>query len=74
MEVKLKPELAAKLSRLAAEQGRESEALVIEAVEKLIDYDEWFASQVREGISAAGQNELIDHAEIKKLIDRRYPG
>ena len=37
MEVRLTPDLQAKLTRLAAEQGRDSEALVLEAVERLVD-------------------------------------
>ena len=41
MEVRLNPELQAKLTRLATEQGRDSEALVVEAVERMVNYDEW---------------------------------
>jgi predicted transcriptional regulator len=43
MEVKLSPELQAKLDSMAAQQGRDSAALVHEAVERLIDYDDWFS-------------------------------
>jgi predicted transcriptional regulator len=74
MEVKLKPELEAKLARLAAQQGRDREALVVEAVERMVSYDEWFAGEVENGVAAADRGELIDHADIKNLIDRRYPG
>ena len=72
MEIKLKPELEAKLTRLAARQGRDREALVVEAVERIVNYDEWFAGEVEKGIAAADRGELVDHADIKKLIDRRY--
>lgn len=74
MEVKLSPELEAKLARLATAQGRDSEALVVEAVERMIDYDEWFDREVDRGISAADRGEFVEHADVKKLIDRRYPG
>lgn len=40
MEVPLNPDLQAKLSRLAAQQGRATEALVVEAVERMLNYDE----------------------------------
>jgi predicted transcriptional regulator len=73
MEVRLKPELQEKLTRLATEQGRDSEALVVEAVERLVNYDEWFLQEVEKGIAAAGRGELVDHEDVKKLIDRRYP-
>jgi predicted transcriptional regulator len=74
MEVSLTPELEAKLSRLAAEQGRAREALVIEAVERMVNYDAWFLRELELGIEAANRGELVDHADVAKLIDRRYPG
>ena len=40
MEVNLTPDLETKLSRLAAEQGRDKQALVQEAIERFVDYDE----------------------------------
>ena len=42
MDLRLHPDLQDKLSRMAAQQGRAAEALVKEAVERLVDYDEWF--------------------------------
>jgi predicted transcriptional regulator len=66
--------LQAKLSRLAAEQGRATESLVVEAVERMVNYDEWFLREVDKGLVAAERGELVDHKEIGKLIDERYPG
>ena len=40
MEIKLSPELQAKLDRIASQQGRDVKSLVHEAVERLADYDE----------------------------------
>lgn len=74
MEVRLKPDLQAKLTRLATEQVRDSESLVVEAVERMVNYDEWFLQEVEKGIAAADRGEFVDHEEVKKLIDRRYPG
>ena len=74
MEVPLNPDLQAKLSRLAAQQGRATESLVVEAVERMVSYDEWFVRQVQHGISAADRGEFRDHDEVRKLIDERYPG
>ena len=73
MEVELTPDLEAKLTRLAVEQGREKRALVREAVERFVHYDEWFVQEVEKGLAAADRGELIEHEEIRKLIDRRYP-
>ncbi len=46
MNIPLSPDLEAKLARLAAEQGRAADALVIEPVERLVSYDEWFLKEV----------------------------
>ena len=74
MEVDFAPDLEAKLSHLAAEQGRDTKELVREAVERFVNYDEWFIREVEKGLAAADRGEFIDHEEIGKLIDRRYPG
>ena len=74
MEVLLKPELASKLSRIAEDQGRSTEALVEEAVERLVDYDDWFLREVQKGLDAADRGELLEHEDVRALIDRRYPG
>ncbi len=74
MEVRLNPDLQAKLAQLASQQGRDTEELVVDAVERMVNYDQWFMCEVEKGISAADQGELVDHDEVQKLIDRRYPG
>jgi predicted transcriptional regulator len=74
MEVTLTPDLEAKLTRLAKEQGRNVEALVLEAVERMVDYDEWFIGEVEKGLAAADRDEFIEHEDIGKLINSRYPG
>jgi predicted transcriptional regulator len=74
MEVRLKPDLEAKLTRLASQQGRNSEALVVEAVERMVNYDEWFLQEVEKGLAAADRGEFVEHEDVRKLIDRRYPG
>jgi predicted transcriptional regulator len=74
MEVDLTPDLEAKLSRFATEQGRDTRALVREAVERFLNYEDWFAREVENGLAAADRGELIEHAQIGKLIDERYRG
>ena len=74
MDIPLSPDLQSKLSRLAAQQGRPTEALVVEAVERMVNYDEWFLHEVEKGLAAADRGELRDHDEIRKVINERYPG
>ena len=74
MEVNLTPELRAKLQGLAAEHGRDTQALAQEAIERFVDCDEWFLREVGEGLAAADRGEFIEDEDVRKLIDTRYPG
>jgi len=74
MEIHLTPHLQEKLERLAADRGRDAETLVREAIERLVKYDDRFVREVEKGLAAADRNEFIEHDELGKVIDRRYPG
>jgi predicted transcriptional regulator len=74
LSVDLSEDLHAKLSRLAAEEGRDAEALAREAIERLVDHEEWFLREVDTGLAAADRGDFIEHDAIRKLIDSRYPG
>jgi predicted transcriptional regulator len=74
MEIQLNPAQQERLSRMAAQQGRDPQSLVREAVEQLIEYDDWFIREVEKGLAAAGRGEFVEHDAVRKLIDRRYPG
>jgi predicted transcriptional regulator len=68
MEVSFTSDLQAKLARLAAQQGRDSNSLVVEAVERMVDYDEWFLREVEKGLAAADRDEFVEHEEIRKRL------
>jgi predicted transcriptional regulator len=72
MEVRFSPELEQKINRVAVQQGRDSESLVREAVERFMEYDEWFLREVEKGIAAADRGEFIEHHEVGRLIESRY--
>ncbi len=67
MEVQFTSDQQAQLVRLAVAQGRETEALVQEAVERLLSHNEWSVREVEKGI-AAGRGEFVDHDEVLKSI------
>jgi predicted transcriptional regulator len=69
MQVNLAPELEGKLTRLAAEQGRDVDHLVSDAVERLVDYDTWFMKAIEEGERSADQGELIPHEDVVRRIE-----
>jgi predicted transcriptional regulator len=70
MEVKLSPELQAKLDNMAAQQGRDSASLVHEAVERLIGYDEWFVRQVEAGLAQIERGEVLEHGEVAARMEK----
>jgi predicted transcriptional regulator len=47
---------------------------VVEAVERMVGYDQWFLRKVEKELAETEHGELIDHDEIRKRIDGRYPG
>ena len=59
MEVRLRSDWKEKLGPLAGQQSRKSEALVIVAVERLVNYDDCFIREVERGLAAADHGELI---------------
>jgi predicted transcriptional regulator len=38
------------------------------------NHDEWFIREVEKGLAAADSDEFIDHADVGKMINNRYPG
>jgi predicted transcriptional regulator len=75
MEVHIHPDVQAKLTRLAAERGRDPEALAREAIERFVDYDEWFLGEVEKGLAQIDRGEVLTHeavgARIEKLLTEK---
>lgn len=71
MVVRLSPELQAKLDRLAAQQGRDTESLVHETLERLVDYDEWFIREVEKGLAQVERGEVLEHEEVGARIEKQ---
>jgi predicted transcriptional regulator len=74
MEVHFDSDLQTKLARLATQRGRDPQTLVQEAVERLVDHEDWFLQEVDKGLAAADRGEFIEHDAVRKLINGRYPG
>jgi len=70
MEVSFPSELQAKLARLAAQQGRDSNSLVVEAVERLVDSEEWFVAEVEKGLAQMEQGRTLSHEEVGARLDK----
>jgi len=70
MEVHLAPDLQAKLLRVAAERGRDAETLAKEAIERFVNYDEWFLSEVERGLSQIERGEVLTHEEVGARLEK----
>lgn len=64
MELHLSPDLETKLSRLAAQQGRDSSSLAIEAIERMVEYDQWFLAEVDRGLRQIEDGKTLSHEEV----------
>jgi len=77
MDIDLNPDLQAKLARLAAQRGRDPETLAREAIERFVDYDEWFIEEVEKGLAQIERGEVLTHEEVgarlNKLLSEKQP-
>ena len=77
MDIHLNPDVQAKLARLAAQRGRDAETLAREAIERFVDYDEWFIEEVEKGLAQIERGEVLTHEEVgarlNKLLSEKQP-
>jgi predicted transcriptional regulator len=74
MEVTLSPEQQAKLARLAQERGTDAQALAREAIERLLDYDDWFVREVEKGLSQIESGQTLTHEEVSARLSKYLTG
>ena len=70
MEVRLNPDVQAKLVRIATEQGRNAEVLAQEAIEHFVDHDEWFIREVEKGLAEIDRGEVLTHEEVGARLEK----
>lgn len=71
MEIKLPMELEGKLDRMAEEQGRDRGSLVVEALERLVEHEAWFAAEVEKGLAELEQGRMLSHEELGARLEER---
>ena len=74
MDLHVPPELEAKLTRLAAESGRNVDQVALDLLTSSVDHDEWFRLEVERGRTSAREGRLLDHDAVASRINRRYRG
>ena len=70
MEVPLSLDVQSKLARLATERGRDAEALAREAIERFVDYDDWFANEEEKGLAQIARGEVLTHEEVGTRLEK----
>jgi predicted transcriptional regulator len=71
MELHLSPDLESKLALAADRRGVSLEILVREALERAVDYDDWFLREVEAGLSEVDAGEVLTHDEVKARLARK---
>jgi predicted transcriptional regulator len=72
MEVNLKPDLQAKLARIAAENNTGAEEYTRQLIEQYLDHDAWFREKVKGGLGQLDRDEFVTHDEIGTRIDQMF--
>jgi predicted transcriptional regulator len=70
MDVALSPDLQAKLARIGSERGTDAQALVVEAIEQMVGYDDWFVREVEEGFAQVHCGETLTHEEVGARLEK----
>jgi predicted transcriptional regulator len=64
--VRIDSRMLKRLDGLARKRNRSRTSVLAEAVERYLEYEEWFASEVRKGLKEAERGELVDHEVVVK--------
>lgn len=76
MKVHLPPDLESKLARAADRRGVPAETLAREAIERAVDYDDWFIREVDKGLDQIERGQVLTHEAVgtrleQKLVDHQ---
>jgi len=72
MEVNLSPDKDAKLRQFATRTGKDAAQVVVEAVDRMLEYDEPFLAAVEEGRASAHRGDLLEHDEVVERIEQMF--
>jgi predicted transcriptional regulator len=72
MQMRLTPELEARLVEFAARDGRTPDQLVEEALERFFAADVDFVEAVMKGLASLDRGEFVSHEAVGKRIDRLF--
>jgi predicted transcriptional regulator len=71
MDVNLPPDLEGKLTLAAGRRGVSPETLIREAIERAVDYDDWFIREVEKGLAQVDAGQVLTHDDVGSRLDRK---
>lgn len=71
MELHLPRELEGKLAVAASRRGVSVEALAREALERAVDYDDWFIREVEKGLAQIDAGQVLTHEAVGARLDKK---
>jgi len=71
MELNVPPDLETRLARAADRRGIAAEALALEAIERAVEYDDWFLREVEKGLAQIERGEVLTHEDVGARLEKR---
>lgn len=71
MDLNVPPDLQTKLALAADRRGLPPEVLVLEAIERAVEYDDWFLREVEKGLAQVERGEVLTHEDVGARLERR---
>ena len=71
MKVSLSPDLEGKLARAAGRGGISAELLIREAIERAVDYDDWFIREVEKGLAQIDAGQVLTHGSVGVRLEQQ---
>jgi len=71
MEVHVSPDLEGKLTRAADRRGVSPEVLIREAIERAVDYDDWFIREVERGLAQVDTGQVLTHDAVGSRLEQK---
>ena len=60
-----------RLDGLARARSRSRTWMIREAVDRYLDYEEWFVRQVKEGLDEVKRGDVIDHDDVVRELEAK---
>ena len=71
MEVNLSPDLEGKLARAAGRRGVSADVLIREAIERAVEYDDWFIREVEKGLAQIDAGQVLTHNAVGAGLEQK---